>query len=109
VDVIVHLAAVRPGRLAAGFRDEVLAETVRDLREVLRGARAEEIPGGVRLVLERDLTAIAELADQIRAIADTWPFLAFRLLADAPLCWLEVTGTGPASGVARSVFGGLVE
>jgi len=109
MDVIVNLPAVRPGRLAAGFRDDVLDETVRDLREALRGARAEAIPGGVRLVLDRDLAAIAALADQVRALADMWPFLTFRLLAAEPCCWLEVTGNGPAAGVARTVFGGLVE
>jgi hypothetical protein len=105
VHVIVDLPAVRPGRLATAFSDAVIDETVRELRTRLRGARREPLGDGVRLVLGLDVREIADLADQVRALADLWPFLTFRLLAEPPECWLEVTGTGPAAALARSVFG----
>jgi hypothetical protein len=105
VNVIVNLPAVRPGRLAASFRDEVLDQTVRELRAWLRDARREPLTDGVRLRLQLDVGEIAALADQVRALADVWPFLTFRLLADPPECWLEVTGTGSAAELARAVFG----
>ncbi|MFN8543801.1 MAG: hypothetical protein U0807_06310 [Candidatus Binatia bacterium] len=105
--MIVDLHAVRPARLAAALSAGELAEPVRDLRPYLRGARREEIPNGIRLVVTHDVATIALLADEIRALANTWPFLSFRLLADAPACWVEVTGDGPASDVARVVFSEL--
>ena len=105
MNVIVNLPAVRPGRLAATLKDDTLEQTVRELRVWIRGARREPIADGMRLRLQLDVRDIAALADQVRALADAWPFLTFRLLADPPECWLEVTGTGPAAELARSVFG----
>src|SRR6266478_5190035 len=107
VNVIVDLPAVRPGRLADGVAAADLAEHVREFRAVLRDARAEPLPAGVRLVLSMDVRGIAGLADLVRAEADALPFFGFRVLADPPACWLEVTGTGRAAEVARTVFGEL--
>jgi hypothetical protein len=107
VNVIVDLPAVRPGRLAGGVATADLAEHVRELRAVLRDARAEPLPAGVRLVLSLDVRGIAGLADLVRAEADALPFFDFRVLADPPVCWLEVTGTGRAAELARTVFGKL--
>jgi hypothetical protein len=107
VDVIVDLRAVRPGRLAARLSAEALAEPVRTLRPLLRRARCEPIPGGVRLAVTLDVEEIAALADEVRALADRWPFLSFRLLADPPACRLEVTGRGSAAELARVVFAEL--
>ncbi|HUE30000.1 MAG TPA: hypothetical protein VMR79_03955 [Verrucomicrobiae bacterium] len=105
--VIVDLPAVRPGRLADGVAAADLAEHVRELRAVLRGARAEPLPEGVRLVVSMDVRGVARLADLVRAEADALPFFGFRVLADPPACWLEVTGTGRAAVIARTVFGPL--
>jgi hypothetical protein len=105
VNVIVNLPAVRPGRLAATLKDDTLEQTVRELRLWLRGAGREPITDGMRLRLQLDVRDIAALADQVRALADAWPFLTFRLLADPPECWLEVTGPGRAGAIARAVFG----
>jgi len=107
VNVIVDLPAVRPGRLADGVAAADLAEHVREFRAVLRDARAEPLPGGVRLVLSMDVRGIAGLADLVRAEADALPFFGFRVLADPPACWLEVTGTERAAEIARTVFGEL--
>ena len=74
---------------------------------MLRGARAEPLADGVRLVLRLDVRALARLADLVRAAADALPFFGFRLLAEPPACWLEVTGTGRAAEIARTVFGEL--
>ena len=107
MNVIVDLPPVRPGRLADGVAAADLAEHVREFRAVLRGARAEELPEGVRLVLHMDVRGIARLADLVRGEADALPFFGFRLLAEPPACWLEVTGTGRAAEIARTVFGEL--
>jgi hypothetical protein len=107
VNVLVDLPAVRPGRLADGLSAADLAEHVRSFRAELRGARAEPLADGVRLVLRLDVRAIARLADLVRAEADTLPFFAFRVLAEPPACWLEVTGTARAGEIARAVFGEL--
>jgi len=107
VNVVVHLRAVRPARLAARLADDALADDIRDLRPFLRGARAEPLPDGVRLVLDLEPMALAELADLIRGMADERPFWTFRLLEDLPLCWLEVTGTADAGALAYAVFSGL--
>lgn len=107
MDVVVDLRAVRPARLAAGLSEAALAEPVRVLRPYLRGARCEPLPDGVRLGITLDLADIASLADEIRLLADHWPFLSFRLCADPPACTLEVTGDGPAATLARGVFGEL--
>ena len=104
MNVIADLPAVRPGRLADGVD---LAAQVRELLPVLRGARAEQLPDGVRLVLRLDVRAIARLADLVRAEADALPFFGFRLLAEPPACWLEVTGAGRAGEIARALFGEL--
>lgn len=105
MDVVVDLPAVRPARLALNLGGDVVAQAVRDLRPVLQAATAEDLDGGIRLALCLDVTEIAILADQIRTLANEWPFLSFRVLADPPVCWLEVTGDGPAGVVARTVFG----
>ncbi|TMA46464.1 MAG: hypothetical protein E6J71_24570 [Deltaproteobacteria bacterium] len=107
MDVLVDLRAVRPGRLAETLATEDLTEHVRDFRVYLRGAEREPLPDGIRLRLRLELGAIAALADLVRAEADTLPFFAFRLLADPPECWLEVTGTGRAAEMARAMFGEL--
>ena len=105
--VLVDLPAVRPARLAERLVVEDLNEYVRELRAPLRGARREPRQDGVRLVLRLDVRAIARLADLIRETADAFPFWSFRLLADPPACWLEVTGSGRAGELARAVFGEL--
>ena len=105
--LIVDLPAVRAGRLAAALTDDALEEPVRSLRPYLRGARSTSLPDGVRVAVELDALGIAAFADEVRALANTWPFFTFRLLADPPSCALEVTGTGPAVDMARAVFGEL--
>ena len=107
--VVVDLPAVRPARLAARIRAEDLHEHVAALREPLRGASRTVLADGVRLVLRHDAGTIARLADLVRGAADAFPFWSFRLLADPPACWLEVTGTGRAGELARAVFGALGE
>ena len=107
--VVVDLPAVRPARLADHVATEALDEHVRALRDLVRGAVAEPLPLGVRLVLHHDVATIARLADVVRAEADSFPFWSFRLLAEPPACWLEVTGTGRAGELARTVFGVLGE
>jgi hypothetical protein len=105
VKPIVDLPAVRPGRLADAVATEDLSEHVRELRAVLRGARAEPLPDGVRLVIRLDVRGIARLADLVRAQADALPFFGFRLLAEPTACWLEITGAGRAGEIARAAFG----
>jgi hypothetical protein len=105
--VLVDLPAVRPARLAERLAAQTIGEHVRDLREALRGARREWCSDGVRLVLRLEVRAIARLADLVREAADAFPFWNFRLLADPPACWLEVTGSGRAGELARVLFGEL--
>ena len=105
VDILVDLPAVRPGRLAEGLLLDDLAEHVREFRDLLRGVAVEPLPDGVRLVLRLEVATIARLADLVRAEADMLPFFGFRLLADPPVCWLEVTGAGRAGEIARALFG----
>ena len=107
MNVIVDLPAVRPGRLAVGVAAADLSEHVRAFHAALHGARAEPLPDGVRLVLRLDVRGIARLADLVRAGADALPFFGFRLLAEPPACWLEVTGAGRGGEIARAVFGEL--
>jgi len=107
VTTILDLRAVRPGRLAAALADGPLLEEGRPLRPYLRGARVEEVPHGVRLEIELELADIAALANLVRSVADSWPFMSFRLAAEAPRCMLEVRGAGAAGGVARAVFAEL--
>lgn len=102
--VLVDLRAVRPARLAERVAAPTLAERVRAFRALVRGAVVEPLPAGVRLVLRHDLRTIARLADLVRAEADLLPFWSFRLLADPPACWLEVTGAGRAGPLAEAVF-----
>jgi hypothetical protein len=104
MDVIVDLPAVRPGRLARTLADEPLADEALALRPYLRGARAEDLPGGVRLGFSLELIDLATLAQLVRQLADRWPFLSFRLSAEPPHCRLDVEGHGAAAGVARAVF-----
>jgi hypothetical protein len=101
---IVHFRAIRPARLAERVPLDDLTAHVRDFHAVLRSARVEPLPGGVRLVLALDPHAIARLADVVRGGADALPFWTFRLLADPPACWLEVSGAGRAGVLARAVF-----
>jgi hypothetical protein len=103
--VLVDLPAVRPARLADTLAAEDLTEHVREFRRYLRNARAEPLAEGVRLVVTLDLRAIAAFADLVRSEADTLPYFHFRVLADPPECWLEVTGQGRAGDVARALFG----
>jgi hypothetical protein len=105
--VIVDLPAVRPGRLAARLGAEAATEPVRALRAYLRGAVVDDIPEGIRLTVQLGALEIAELAAEVRMLANQWPFLSFLLLADPPDCALEVTGRGVAAGVARAVFAEL--
>lgn len=107
METILNLPAVRPGRLAATLVTASLVEETRDLRPLLRGARPEDLPEGIRLVLRLDVRSLAALADLTRDLADHWAFLSFRLLAAPPVCWLEIEGTGQATAVARAVFGEL--
>jgi hypothetical protein len=104
VTVLVDLPAVRPGRLAERVSAEGAAEPTRTLRGFLRGAAVTEIADGVRLSFDLEPLDIARLADEIRALADEWPFLSFRMLTEPPACRLDVTGTGVAAGMARAVF-----
>jgi hypothetical protein len=104
VDVIVDLPAVRPARLARTLIDEPLADEARQLRAYVRGARAADLPGGVRLAFELEPIELAALAHLVRQLADRWPFLSFRLSAAPPLCHLEVSGRDGAVEVARAVF-----
>lgn len=106
--VLVDMPAVRPGRLAERVSAEGATEPVRALRSYLRGAEAADIPNGVRLRFRlEDTHDIARLADEIRTLANEWPFLSFRMVTDPPDCTLDVTGTGPAGGMARTVFSEL--
>lgn len=104
VDLLVDVPAVRPGRLARSLVKRDLSEAVRELRGHLHGARCESIDGGVRLEFSLDVEGLAQLAELVRAEADTLPFFTFRLMADPPRCRLEVTGTGPARAAARALF-----
>jgi hypothetical protein len=105
MDVIVDLRAVRPGRLARALADEPLADEARALRLYLRGARAADLPPGVRLAFTLvELADLATLAQLVRQLADRWPFLSFRLAAEPPHCRLDVEGAGAAAEVARAVF-----
>src|SRR5262245_63340411 len=105
--VLVDMPAVRPGRLAERVSAEGATEPVRALRTYLRGAEVVDIPDGVRLRFHLELLDIAGLADEIRVLANEWPFLSFRLLTEPPACLLDVTGTGAAGGMARAVFAEL--
>jgi hypothetical protein len=106
--VLVNLPAVRPGRLAERVSAEGATEPVRALRTYLRGATVSELPDGVRLRFRLDVEIdIARLADEIRSLANEWPFLSFFLATDPPDCALDVTGTGAAVGMARAVFAEL--
>jgi hypothetical protein len=107
VTVVVDMPAVRPGRLAHRLSAEAAVEPVRSLRTYLRGATVTDLANGVRLEMALSTIDIAALADEVRALANEWPFLSFRLLAEPPDCALEVTGAGPAGGVARAVFAEL--
>src|SRR4029450_12453580 len=82
MDVIVDLRAVRPARLASTLADEPLAGEARELRPFLRGARAEDLPEGVRLLFELAPIDLATFAQLVRQLADRWPFLSFRLAAE---------------------------
>ncbi len=104
MDVIVDLPAVRPGRLARALVDLPLADEARALRPFLRGAQAIDLPRGVRLAFDLELVDLAACAQVVRALADRWPFLGFRLAAAPPACRLDVEGTGSAVDVARAVF-----
>ncbi len=104
VTVLVDMPAVRPGRLAERVSVEGAAEPARALRTYLRGAVVSEIPNGVRLRFHLEAMDIARLADEIRSLADEWPFLSFLMVTDPPACALDVTGTGAAAGMARAVF-----
>jgi hypothetical protein len=107
VTVLVDLRAVRPARLARGLGREALDDHVRAFLPLVRGAAVEPIAGGVRLVLRHDVRTVAALADLVRAEADLLPFFSFRLLADPPACWLEVTGDREAGALALTLFGEL--
>jgi hypothetical protein len=106
--VLVDLPAVRPGRLAERVSAEAATEPVRALRTYLRGADVAEIDDGVRLRFRLESALdIARLADEIRALANEWPFLSFLMVTDPPECALDVTGSGAAVGMARTVFAEL--
>ena len=105
--VFVDLPAVRPGRLSAALMADQMSDELRDFRTLLRGARVEPLPDGIRLVLRLDVRSLARLADLVRSEANERPFWSFRLLADLPEAWLEVTGVGRAGDLARAVFGEL--
>jgi hypothetical protein len=107
VTVLIDLPAVRPGRLAERVSAASAAEPARALRSYLRGAAVTDIPDGVRLRFRLEMLDIARLADEIRALANEWPFLSFHMSTDPPDCTLDVTGTGAASGMARAVFAEL--
>ena len=106
--MFVDLPAVRPARLFRALAAADLSEEVRGFRDFVRGARGEPLPAGIRLRLRLDAPAIARLAELVRAGADALPFWGFRLLADPPECWLEVTGEAEAGPMARAEFGALV-
>ena len=74
------------------------------MRSYLRGARAEDVPAGVRLAFALEVIDLAALAQLVRALADRWPFLGFRLAAEPPRCRLDVEGLDDAADVARAVF-----
>lgn len=101
------MPAVRPGRFAERVSAEGATEPVRTLRTYLRGATVTTIPAGVRLRLRLEVLDMAQLAAEIRSLANEWPFLSFLLTAEPPECTLEVTGTGAAAGMARAVFAEL--
>ena len=105
--VLIDLPAVRPGRLAERVSAAGAAEPVRALRTYLRGAAVTDIPDGIRLRVRLDILDIARLADEIRALANEWPFLSFVMSTDPPECMLDVSGTGAAIGMARTVFAEL--
>ena len=106
--VLVDLPAVRPGRLAERVSAEAATEPVRALRTYLRGSDVAEIDDGVRLRFRLESAIdIARLADEIRALANEWPFLSFLMVTDPPECALDVTGSGAAVGMARTVFAEL--
>jgi hypothetical protein len=107
VAVLIDLPAVRPGRLAERVSAAGAAEPVRALRSYLRGAAVSEITDGVRLRFRLEVMDIARLADEIRSLANEWPFLSFLMSTDPPDCTLDVTGTGAAAEMARAVFGEL--
>lgn len=108
MNVVVDLPAVRPGRFATAHAGRPLADEARALRPLLRDAAVdagvEEIRDGIAVALTLAPRSLAALAAAVRALADRWPFLSFRLLEEAPRCRLEVTGTGAAGGFARAVF-----
>jgi hypothetical protein len=104
MDVIVDLPAVRPGRLARTLADAPLADEAREIRTYLRGARAEDLPAGIRLAFQLDLIDLAAFAQLVRQLADRWPFLSFRLATEPPRCLLDVEGHDAAADVARAVF-----
>ena len=105
--VFVDLPAVRPGRISDTLAADDLADEVREFHDLLRGARAETIPDGVRLVVRMDVRTLARLADLVRSEANERPFWSFRLLAELPEAWLEITGAGRAGTMARALFGAL--
>ena len=105
--VLIDLPAVRPGRLAERVSAAGAAEPVRALRTYLRGAAVTDIPDGIRLHVRLEIMDIARLADEIRALANEWPFLSFLMSTDPPECTLDVSGTGAAIGMARTVFAEL--
>jgi hypothetical protein len=107
VAVLIDLRAVRPGRLAERVSAAGATEPVRALRSYLRGATVTDIPDGIRLHFRLEILDIAGLADEIRALANEWPFLSFLMSTDPPDCTLDVTGTGAAVGMARTVFAEL--
>jgi hypothetical protein len=107
VTVLVDLPAARPGRLAQALAATGLGAATGDFQTFLRGARTEPLPDGIRLRVQLDLRTIARLADLVRVEADGLAFWSFRVLADPPECWLEVTGAGDAGALARTVFGAL--
>lgn len=105
--VLIDLPAVRPGRLAERVSAAGATEPVRALRAYLRGAAVTDIPDGIRLRFRLEIMDIARLADEIRSLANEWPFLSFLMSTDPPECTLDVTGTGAAIGMARTVFAEL--
>src|SRR5439155_869440 len=98
------------GRIVRADADQLRAAwrvLALEREDAVRGARADPLPEGGRLGLHMDVRGIARLADLVRGEADALPFFGFRLLAEPPACWLEVTGTGRAAEIARTVFGEL--
>ena len=80
----LDLPAVRPGRLAERVTAAGATEPVRALRTYLRGATITDIADGVRLDIRLATLDIARLADEIRTLANEWPFLSFRMLTEPP-------------------------